>query len=381
MILATVTESDAPPGLRYAALTLVAEALGARTVLFDPRRQAEDDVHALQHVTLDGRLGPNGLLWIDRSALDAQETEQGSAALVEDGMPREFHAVWRTPEHGVVQDVRGGRFADLVRDRFGRPRLHDAGDTADDLVADRSRNGPRLVVVGETDRLRDVYPAVLAAIGDSADALGLDPDICIVSPRAVRDWADLLDGADGLLLPGGAEMGQVEGQVSAAERALAMEVPTLGLCLGMQTMTVALARTLCGVPDATLEELAPFAPDPVFVRLLDISGSPYHRLGPRPIDLEANPEFPRRFALPTRWTERMNHRYGIGASWRERISAVPGLRLAISREEKVMDLVAFDDHPFFIGSQGHPELSSTGRNPAPLVMAWLKTCALTRSFP
>jgi CTP synthase len=371
-----VAESGAPPGLRHAGLSLLAEALGARELRADGRARSDDDVHAVQHVTADGRLGPNGLLWIDRSGLDATHATDGpGAVLVPRAEPRAFSIAWSGPGRAVVRDARGEAFADIERDRFGRPFLRRAGSAPGEPAGGRaSRDGPRVTVVGEADRLRDVYPAVLASVGDAADRLGLVPAVRIVAPRSGTDWPDVLAGTDGLVLPGGADMGQVAGQVAAAAVALRRNLPTLGLCLGMQTMTVALARSRLDAPDATLEELDPTAPDPVFVRLRDAAGAPRHRLGSRRLSLEADAPFARRLSLPASWPERMNHRYGVAAGWRDRLAAAPGLRLVVSPDEDTVDLVAFDHHPFFVGSQGHPELGSTSRHPHPLVTAWLQAC-------
>ena len=67
----------------------------------------------------------------------------------------------------------------------------------------------------------------------------------------------------------------------------------------------------------------------------------------------------------------MNHGYGVAAGWRDRLAASLGLRLVVSPDEERSDLVALDHHPFFVGSQGRPELGSTSRHPHPLVTAWL----------
>jgi CTP synthase (UTP-ammonia lyase) len=70
----------------------------------------------------------------------------------------------------------------------------------------------------------------------------------------------------------------------------------------------------------------------------------------------------------------MNHRYGVAAGWRARLAQAPGLRLAISPDDDTVDLVALDDHPFFVGSHGRPEPGSTYLHPHPLVTAWLDAC-------
>ena len=198
-----VAESGAPPGLRHAGLALIAEALGARELRADGRARSDDDVHAVQHVTADGRLGPNGLLWIDRSGLDATDATDGpGAVLVPRAEPRAFSIAWSGPGRAVVRDARGGAFADIERDRFGRPFLRRAGSAPGEPAGGRaSRDGPRVTVVGEAGRLRDVYPAVLASVGDAADRLGLVPAVRIVAPRSGMDWPDVLAGTDGLVLP------------------------------------------------------------------------------------------------------------------------------------------------------------------------------------
>ena len=226
----------------------------------------------------------------------------------------------------------GLKLGRISLDVYGRPRSNFDPDVLGRLMdylgfpsaalheAQRSTNirtevrgpWPRIVLVGEETYFRSVYPPVLAALGDAADQLGLKPAVNILSAHEV-DTAEghrRIREVDGLLLPGGVDMSQTEGQIEAAILALDARIPTLGLCLGMQTMTVAVARDRAGLKGCDLEEVKPKASCLIFRRLRGVHGDPAHRLGLHESNVRPGTRLAAIFP-DGRLSERMNHRYHL----------------------------------------------------------------------
>lgn len=380
-----------------------------------------------EHVMPDGRLVDNSVLWVDRgassrarfvevadlSALDAT----GSMVVAVNrvlaphvAMPDlagrlrssghtmvRLRAATRGDEVAVTASDDDGadrHVADARRDAFGRWRLKDRGLDAvladrfgivapsEESVAAAASNRPEahLLVIGESAHLRDVFPAVLAALGDAADHADLAARTRIVSPKGLTggNWPACLEGADGLVLPGGSDLDQVDGQVAAASVAMAGGLPTVGLCLGMQSMAVAVARTTPGFESAHLAEVDPDGPCPLFQRLKDGNGDPAHKVGAGRLRIVPGT----RLAAccgDTTLLERLNHRHALTDA-----DATPlrgaGLRVCARLDDgSAIEGVEVSAHPFFIGLQSHPELSSRPAAPHPLLAAFLGAAASRRA--
>jgi gamma-glutamyl-gamma-aminobutyrate hydrolase PuuD len=296
--------------------------------------------------------------------------------------------------HAAMHD-RSGRTVELpplTIDRYGRPSAIDAEQLPPELIrmidqvkpgaGDRhSRGTPtnreaspslKIVLIGVERNFRKHGPALLASVGDAADAVGRKVEVEIVSPHDLhhRDALESVALGDGLLLPGGSDMGEVEGQVAAAAQAFHKRVPTLGVCLGMQSMVVSLTRTLLALPGANLEEVDATAETLVFKRLRGTDGTPQYRLGAHQVRVNPGTRFAKlcgRSEIPVR----MAHRYHLS---HELLPPLLGRGLAIggqSEDGRVIDAVEFPAHPFFVGIQGHPEYSSRTDDPAGLLTGFL----------
>jgi CTP synthase len=160
-------------------------------------------------------------------------------------------------------------------------------------------------------------------------------------------------------LPGGQDLEQVPAQIKFAEYVLNHGIPTLGLCLGMQSMTTAAIRASLWC-DAMLEEAAGPGPHRSFVRMQLEDGSTRHRAG----DHEFRPAPGTRLEaiLPLGATIRMNHRYCFNRDIG--VGHLP--QFALHWTGDVLDAIEAKTHPFYIGLQGHPEL---GTDPA-LLGVW-----------
>lgn len=253
-------------------------------------------------------------------------------------------------------------------------RIWALGQHRFSLPAKRRQVPPRYCIIGTQADQLDVYPATLAALGDAADAANIDLHIRFVSP--VQLDLTLLDSVDGIVLPGGSDMGNVSGQIAAARYALAANVPTVGLCLGMQSMTTAIAQTLPGLEQANMAEAAPDTPIQSFILMTGTPGLPTHRLGTQALNFRPSSLGDR---LPHHPTIRCNHRFMLNPDiTRTLINA--GLKItATDASGHIADAIDWPQHAFYQGMQGHPELGSSAGKPHPLIEDFLRAVQASAS--
>jgi CTP synthase len=195
-----------------------------------------------------------------------------------------------------------------------------------------------------------------------------------------------LGDADAICVPGGFGVRGIEGKVGALRFAREQRIPTLGLCLGLQCMVIEAARNLAGIPGANSSEFAPEAPDPVIATMAeqrdvvagerDMGGT--MRLGAYPAHLTEGSLAARLYGSTT-ISERHRHRYEVNNSYRDRLSAAGLVFSGTSPAAPLVEFVEADPaaHPFYIGTQAHPEFKSRPTRPHPL-FAGLVGAALTR---
>jgi CTP synthase (UTP-ammonia lyase) len=264
------------------------------------------------------------------------------------------------------------------RDRFGR-----IGSYAPPLYGTDSLT---IGLIGAESDHRNVYPAALASLADAADSLSIPIDVRFIDPEHIEQFEDpaVFEGLSGILLPGGADMKNVAGQTAVAALSLETGLPTVGLCLGMQTMATAVAWRAFGRDTANLAEADPDARIKTFVPMAsarDPNGTPLpiHRTGDQAIDIVSGSRLSA--IIGSERQIRCNHRFRLNPALLPDLEAA-GLRIAASSSSgAVIDAIELPAHSFFIGMQGHPELSSSVDMPHPLLVAFLEAAARWRSAP
>jgi CTP synthase len=187
--------------------------------------------------------------------------------------------------------------------------------------------------------------------------------------------AAALSGVDGVVIPGGFGVRGIEGKIGAARYARENGIPTLGLCLGLQCMTIEVARHLAKLPDANSREFDEAAKDPVIATMADqadivggrgdLGGT--MRLGSYPARLVDGSLTAQAYGS-TEVDERHRHRYEVNNAYRDALVKA-GLRISgTSPDGRLVEFVELDPevHPFFVGTQAHPELKSRPTRPHPL---------------
>jgi CTP synthase len=238
--------------------------------------------------------------------------------------------------------------------------------------AERAQRTVRIALVGKYVQLEDAYLSVCEALRHAAALQDARVRIdWIDSEQLEGDGAalDTLAGADGILIPGGFGGRGIEGKIAAARVAREEGVPYLGICLGMQIAVAEFARHVAGMEGANSTEFDLETPYPVIDLLpeqkevADLGGT--MRLGADPIKLHEGSRARDVYGEAVVY-ERHRHRYEVNNLLRKRLQSA-GLRISgTSPDERLVEVVELDDHPFFVASQFHPEFKSRPERPAPL---------------
>jgi len=249
--------------------------------------------------------------------------------------------------------------------------------------------------VGKYVQLEDAYLSVTEALRHAAalqgstvqiewiDSESLEPDSRQPAgghedPRKARES---LEGADGILIPGGFGGRGIEGKIVAAGVARELSIPYLGICLGMQIAVAEFARHLAGMEGANSTEFDIETPYPVIDLLpeqkevADLGGT--MRLGADPIKLHDGSRARESYGEAVVY-ERHRHRYEVNNLLRKRLQSAGLCISGTSPDERLVEVVELEDHPFFVASQFHPEFKSRPERPAPLFRSFV-SAALHRS--
>ncbi len=238
-------------------------------------------------------------------------------------------------------------------------------------------------LVGKYIELPDAYLSVVESVRHAGWAAGCDVRLRWISSEKLerdRDVEPLL-GLDGVVIPGGFGYRGIEGKVQAARYARERRVPMLGLCMGMQCLVIELARTALGTDDANSTEFDAFTPHPVIDLLPEqkdvAEKGGTMRLGSYPCVLEAGSIAAAAYGQPI-VLERHRHRFEFNNAYRELLQS-HGMRFSgLSPDSRLVEIVEMRDHPFYLGTQYHPEFKSRPNRPHPLFVAFIRA-ALTHA--
>ena len=298
-------------------------------------------------------------------------------------------AVISCPDAPSIYDIprvlHGERLDAYVVRRLGLP-FRDVDWTEWGALLERvhhPRHELTVALVGKYVDLPDAYLSVTEALRAAGFAhkakvniVWTQSDGCATPNGA----ADLLAGVDGVVIPGGFGIRGIEGKVGAIRYAREHGIPTLGLCLGLQCMVIETARHLAGIEDASSSEFDPDTSDPVIATMAeqidivagnaDLGGT--MRLGAYPATLGKGTVTAEAYGS-THVSERHRHRYEVNNSYRARLEEAGLVISGTSPDGHLVEFVELprDMHPFFVGTQAHPELKSRPTRPHPLFRAFV----------
>ncbi|RZT77793.1 CTP synthase [Micromonospora violae] len=299
-------------------------------------------------------------------------------------------AVVAAPDAPSIYDIpkvlhREGLDAYVVR-RLGLSFRDVDWASWDDLLerVHRPRHTVTVAVVGKYVDLPDAYLSVSEAI--RAAGFGhrarvqlkwVPSDECVTPAGA----AAALAGVDGILIPGGFGVRGIEGKIGTARYAREAGIPLLGLCLGLQCMTIDVARHLAGLDGANSVEFDEQAAHPVIATMADqedivagrgdLGGT--MRLGAYPAKLTEGSIVAEAYGS-TEISERHRHRYEVNNAYRDALTKA-GLHFSgTSPDGRLVEFIELDRslHPFFVATQAHPELKSRPTRPHPLFASFVK---------
>jgi len=260
-----------------------------------------------------------------------------------------------------------------------RPLLDDWKAMADRV--DNPAEEVRIATVGKYTGLSDSYLSVIKALQHSSYAVGrklvidwiesadLDDQTASADPEAHAAAWELLNGADGVLVPGGFGIRGIEGKIKAAGYARENNVPYLGVCLGLQVATIEFCRNVLGMEGANSTEFDEDTPHPAVVFMPEISKTHMGgtmRLGTKPTPfLVDDCKIRRLYGGADHVDERHRHRYEVNPDFIEQIEEA-GLKY-VGKDEtgQRCEIMELDGHPYFVGTQYHPEFKSRPGRPSP----------------
>ena len=228
----------------------------------------------------------------------------------------------------------------------------------------------RVGLIGKYVSLVDAYLSVVEALNHSGIHHLANVEIDWIQAEDVEGLlADRIRSLDGIVIPGGFGERGVEGKIAAANMAREHKIPCLGLCLGLQVMTIEYARNALGLTGANSLEFDPQTSHPV-VHLMEDQRDVAEkggtmRLGAYVAQLEAGSKVAQSYGEEV-VSERHRHRYEFNSRYLPKFDDGNFWASGMSPDGRLVEFIELRDHPFWVATQAHPELKSRPNRPAPL---------------
>ncbi len=244
----------------------------------------------------------------------------------------------------------------------------------------RCDNGEVTVAVtGKYTALRDAYASIIKAIEHCSIRLGVGVNVRWIDSTSITDEtvARRLGGVHGIIVPGGFGVRGTEGKVACVKFARENRVPYLGLCLGFQMAVLEHARNVCGIAEACSTEFVPDCPEPVISvlpeqkKIKGLGGN--MRLGAQDVEIEPGTFAAELFGGARRVRLRFRHRYEVDPKYVPTLEKHGLIFSGRHPRQPIMQVLELPrtgegGHPFFVGTQAHPELTSRPLSPSPLFL-------------
>lgn len=234
----------------------------------------------------------------------------------------------------------------------------------------------KIALVGKYVSLHDAYISVVESLKHSSFACNSDLEIMWMDSELLNDnnVAEELKNADGIIVPGGFGDRGIEGMISAIRYARENNIPYLGLCLGMQLTIVEFARHVIGYHDAHSSEFNPSSVHQVIHIMPDQDGvtdlGGTLRLGSYPCVLKEGSKSYELYGTKE-IAERHRHRYEVNNDYREALTSHGMNLVGQSPDGHIVEMIELPSHPWFIGTQAHPEFKSRPNKPHPLFKGFI----------
>jgi CTP synthase len=252
---------------------------------------------------------------------------------------------------------------------------------------DKQRNATRevhIALVGKYD-LQDAYKSIRESLNLAGIYNDVKAKIHFVNSEGLTtdNVAAQLEGMAGIVIcPGFGQRG-IEGKIVAAEYCRTQDIPTFGICLGMQMMVIEFARNVLGYKDANSAEMNPDTPHNVIdmmeeqKNITQMGGT--MRLGAYDCELREDSRVAEAYGKATTIRERHRHRYEFNNKYKEEYEQAGMKCVGINPAADLVEIVEIPEKRWYIGAQFHPEYSSTVLHPHPLFMSFVKACNSSNS--
>jgi len=238
----------------------------------------------------------------------------------------------------------------------------------------------RQVTVGITGKyttVRDSYASIINALEHAGIALGCDVQIKWIETTGVTDdnATDNLSDVDGIIVPGGFGTRGAEGKIACIKYARENNLPYLGLCFGFQMAVIEFARNVCGLKEANSTEIEPDCAEPVIdvlpeqKKIEGLGGN--MRLGGQDIELKPHTLAWELFGKANSVRMRFRHRYEVDPRYIERLEKAGLVFSGKAPNQPIMQILELQGHPFFVGTQAHPCLTSRPIRPQPMFVGFV----------
>jgi CTP synthase len=303
----------------------------------------------------------------------------------------DVNAVIEAPDMKTIYEVPLGfhqqHLDDLVLSRLGleapRPNL-SAWRQLVQRIREPANGHVRIAVVGKYVALVDSYKSIQEALihGGIANDVGVQIDWLSSEDFEKEDAADRLGQYHGLLIPGGFGVRGVEGMLSAIRWARENQLPFFGVCLGLQTAIIEFSRNVCGLDEAHSMEWASDTSHPVIClmnsqrEVTDLGGT--MRLGSFTARLQPGSRAAEIYGA-SEISERHRHRYEVNNSYRDPLTENGMTVSGTSPDGNLVEIIELKEHPWFLGTQFHPELKSRPNHPHPLFASFIGAALARRN--
>ncbi|HIJ58553.1 MAG TPA: CTP synthase (glutamine hydrolyzing) [Deltaproteobacteria bacterium] len=246
-------------------------------------------------------------------------------------------------------------------------------------LVENIRNPDRQITVamcGKYTKLEDSYASIIESFNHCSAHLSCKIDLKWVETTDLKDTS-LLDGVDGLVVPGGFGSRGTEGKIEAIRLTRERDIPFLGLCLGLQLAVIEFARNLCNLTGANSTEMDPDTPHPVIdilpeqKEITEKGGT--MRLGAYPAVLREGTVVHSLYRS-NEVSERHRHRYEVNPDYHLILQEKGMVFSGISPDRRLVEFIELPQLRFFAATQAHPELKSRMETPAPLFYGFVKAC-------
>jgi CTP synthase len=233
-----------------------------------------------------------------------------------------------------------------------------------------------IALVGKYIQLHDAYISVVEALRHGGVANRTKVHIKWIDSAEITtdNVSEMLSDISGLLVPGGFGDRGIDGKIHAIKYARENQIPFLGLCLGMQLSIVEFARNVAGYADAHSVELDPQTTHPIIHLMpdqngvMDIGGT--LRLGSYPCTLNKQSKAYQLYGTDM-IEERHRHRYEVNNDYRKILTDNGLILSGMSPDGRIVEMIEYKEHPWFVATQAHPELKSRPNRPHPLFRGFI----------